>query len=86
MAESRDKMQSPVDTPALSGKSQASAIDFYSKIETNFLEKYFKYVLLDELGDYFSDEVVSRARGEPASKHESVNYVFMAIRDIPFYN
>lgn len=34
----------------ITGKSERSAVDFFEKIETNFLEKYFLYLLMDEIG------------------------------------
>lgn len=37
----------------VTGKSQHSALDFYEKIETNFLEKYLLYIVKDDFGQSF---------------------------------
>lgn len=37
------------------GNSQQSDIDLFSKLETSFLEKFFKYNLSDYFSEYFAN-------------------------------
>ena len=48
-----NKLDPPGTLGFITGKSERSAIDFFERIETNFLEKYFLYLLMDEIGSKF---------------------------------
>jgi hypothetical protein len=40
---------------AHTGKSQASAIDIHSRIESQFLERYSRYIVQDDLYTFLTD-------------------------------